>query len=508
MCGIVACFGELRDGDVDRLLRARERMTHRGPDDAGATIETRAALGHRRLSIIDVEGGRQPLRASGRSRALVCNGEIYNHRALRRQLEVRYDFATRSDSEVILPLAEADDESWIADLDGMFAFVLTDGHGLLAARDPLGIKPLYLGEDGDGRLWFASEIKALRGLCERVHEFPAGHRYTESGGFERWYRPSWTSPSSAGRAAHGAVAPALERAVVKRLMSEVPLGVFLSGGLDSSLIAALARPHVDHLQSFSVGLDGAPDLEAAREVARALGTHHRELRYTERDLAGALEEVIFHLESYDPSLIRSALPCFFVSRLAAEHVKVVLTGEGADEAFAGYRYFAEVSDPEALHRESVRLLGGLHHMNLQRVDRMTMAHGLEARVPFLDTGFLDVAMALDPREKLHRPGRREKWLLRREFEGRLPRSILWREKAEFAQGCGSEASLVEHAEATVSDRDLARAAALFPHDPPATKEELLYRRIFEDLFPDGSAQETVGRWRGAFPPQQEVAFDA
>lgn len=508
MCGIVACYGELRESDLDRLLRARERMRHRGPDDAGATVEGRAALGHRRLSIIDLARGRQPLRAHGRGRALVCNGEIYNHRALRRELEARYGFETRSDSEVILPLADAEDGDWIERLDGMFAFVLTDGRGLLAARDPLGIKPLYLGEDGGGRLWFASEIKALSGVCERIHEFPAGHRYTGSGGFERWYRPAWTSPPRAPGAGDGAVAPTLERAVVKRLGADVPLGVFLSGGLDSSLIAALARPHVDSLESFSVGLDGAPDLEAARQVARALGTRHRELRYTERDLAGALEEVIFHLESYDASLIRSALPCFFVSRLAAEHVKVVLTGEGADEAFAGYRYFSNVSDPGTLHRESVRLLGDLHHMNLQRVDRMTMAHGLEARVPFLDTAFLDVAMAIDPREKLHRRGRPEKWLLRRAFEGRLPHAILWRGKAEFAQGCGSEASLLGHAETAVSDGDLSRAAMLFPYDPPATKEELLYRRIFEGLFPDGSARETVGRWRGAFPPQQEEAFDA
>jgi asparagine synthase (glutamine-hydrolysing) len=294
------------------------------------------------------------------------------------------------------------------------------------------------------------------------------------------------------------IAERLEAAVVKRLMSDVPVGVFLSGGLDSSIIAALMRRHVDELHSFSVGIEGSADLEAARVVARQLDTRHHEIVFTPRQAVDALEDVIVHLESFDPALIRSAIPCYFVSKLASEHVKVVLSGEGADEVFAGYDYFGETRDAAALHNEAVRLLAGLHNLNLQRVDRMTMAHGLEGRVPFLDPEFLDVAMAIDPEQKLHAPRKREKWLLRTAFQRVLPDEILWRPKQEFAQGCGSEWTLRDHCEAVVSDTDLIHAETLFPKDTPTTKEALYYRRTFERMYPGEAARRAVGRWRGAF----------
>jgi asparagine synthase (glutamine-hydrolysing) len=380
----------------------------------------------------------------------------------------------------------------------MFAFVLTDGEHVLAGRDPLGIKPLYLGGDPNGGLWFASELKALPGICVNVREFPPGCLYTREGGFRRYFRPQWVEPPREPRPTEPhAIAEQLERAVAKRLMSDVPVGVFLSGGLDSSLIAALVRRHVDSLHSFSVGLDGSSDVLAARAVAQRLGTHHHEYTYTPAEAVNVVETVIAHLESYDPALLRSAVPCYFVSKLAAEHVKVILTGEGSDEAFAGYLYFDGVGNASALHHETVRLLTGLRNMNLQRVDRMTMAHSLEGRVPFLDIEFLDLVMAIDPADKVHRPECPEKWLLRSAFEGALPDTILWRRKQEFAQGCGSEWTLKEHCDAVVSDAAFAQASECFPADTPTTKEAFHYRRIFEGMFPGAAARSTVGRWRGA-----------
>jgi asparagine synthase (glutamine-hydrolysing) len=287
----------------------------------------------------------------------------------------------------------------------------------------------------------------------------------------------------------------LDAAVVKRLMSDVPLGVFLSGGLDSSIVAALVSERLGPIETFAVGLAGSPDLAAARCVAQALGTRHRECVYTPHDVAAVLETVIYHLESYDPALIRSAVPCYLLARLAAETVKVVLTGEGADELFGGYAYFAGVEDPRQFHRECVSLLLNLHGMNLQRVDRMTMAHGLEGRVPFLDTDFVAWCMSLDPRLKLWSPGTLEKGLLREAFRAMLPAEIVARRKLEFSAGSGVEVLLAQHAEQLVTDRDLSRARAHFTVDPPGTKEEVLYRRIFDEFFPGRWPQANVQRWR-------------
>jgi asparagine synthase (glutamine-hydrolysing) len=328
-------------------------------------------------------------------------------------------------------------------------------------------------------------------------ELPPGSLVTEEGVVQRWFIPPWSEPpADAGPPEPRALVQKLGAAVTKRMMSDVPLGVFLSGGLDSSVIAALVRRQLPELHSFAVGLDGSPDLLAARRVAEHLGTRHHECVYTPEEAVRVLPTVIAHLESYDPALIRSAVPCYFVSRLTSDHVKVVLTGEGADEAFAGYRHFTGIGDPAALHRECVRLLFGLHNMNLQRVDRMTMAHGLEGRVPFLDVEFLTWAMGLDPVEKLHGSSRPEKWLLRRACEDLLPAEIAWRRKQEFAEGCGSEGVLKDHSEHALTGADLARAGELFPLDTPTTKEALLYRRLFEEMFPGEAHRRTVGRWRG------------
>jgi asparagine synthase (glutamine-hydrolysing) len=503
MCGFAAYVGPGATARAGEVGRRADRLRHRGPDAAGYWGSSGAALAHRRLSIIDVAGGAQPLLAEDGRLALVCNGEIYNHRRLRAGLEGRHRFHTRSDSEVILHLYEEGGAACVEALDGMFAFVLTDGDHVLAARDPLGIKPLYVGRDGPG-FWFASELKSVPPRCTELAELPPGSCMTEEGVARPWFTPGWLEPRRSGEPPDGRLlAERLTGAVSKRLMSDVPLGVFLSGGLDSSVVAALVRREIPVLHSFAVGLEGSPDLLAARRVAAHLRTVHHEYVYTPREAAGVLRDVVSHLESYDAALIRSAVPCYFVSRIASEYVKVVLTGEGSDEAFAGYRYFAAMTDPAALHRECARLLAGLHNMNLQRVDRMTMAHGLEGRVPFLDVDFLALAMALDPAEKIHRAGRPEKWLLRRAFEHLLPADIVWRTKQEFAQGCGSERVLTAHGEGAVTDADFSHASAWFPDDPPATKEAFLYRRLFEEMFPGEAPRRTVGRWRGAAPSNDE-----
>lgn len=501
MCGIVASVGPAPLADLAFVEDLAHRLRHRGPDDAGVVAARDHVLAHTRLSIIDVAGGHQPLLGADGRTVLVCNGEIYNHRRLRDSLSRPYSFRTRSDSEVILALYAENGPDCVRRLEGMFAFVLTDGERVLAARDPLGIKPLYVGRDGEGRLWFASEVKALMGVCEEFEAFPPGYSYSTEHGFQCWYQPQWRDPRPEWRpVTPDQIRAALEKAVQKRMMSDVPFGCFLSGGLDSSTIAALMRPHVDELHTFAVGLHGSPDVEAARVVARHLGTRHHEYIYTQNEAVEALETVVYHLESDDPALVRSAIPCYFVSKLAAEHVKVVLSGEGADEAFAGYQYFARIAEPMSLHRECVRLLNGLHNINLQRVDRMTMAHGLEGRVPFLDVEFLEMAMAIHPREKLHHNGRKEKHLLRQAVDQLLPESIVWRTKREFAQGAGSEWTLRDYCAHHVSTAELVRARQQFKEDAPLDKESYFYRRIFETLFPGHAARATVGRWQGALKP--------
>lgn len=499
MCGFVAYVGMEGPAHLTAVRELAELVCHRGPDDAAAVSTERVALAHRRLSIIDVAGGRQPLANETGDVLCVCNGEIYNHQELRSRLLGAHRFRTSSDSEVIVHLYEELGPACVRELDGMFAFVISDGSRFLAARDPFGIKPLYYARDAvtDG-FWFASELKALPKDCRDVQEFPPGALMTQQG-LRRWFVPEWSVSETIPEPEEPrAIRTALERAVTKRLMSDVPLGVFLSGGLDSSVIAALVARAVPHVHTFAVGLDGSPDLAAARHAAEHIGSTHHEYVYTPQEAEAAVPKVIEYLESYDPALIESAVPCYFVSKLAAEHVKVVLSGEGADEVFAGYGYFSEIRDPHALHRECARLLLGLHNMNLQRVDRMTMAHALEGRVPFLDVDFVASAMRIDPTLKTtgERP---EKWLLRRAVSDLLPTEITWRTKQEFAHGSGSAKVLFEHAEQSVGDADFARRRVLFPDDTPTTKHGFAYRRLFEERFPGEERRKTVGRWHGRAP---------
>ena len=494
MCGILGVFGSGSSNRYD-LPSMLSTLAHRGPDDTGIVEEDRLVLGHRRLSIMDVEGGHQPLRAAAEKLYAICNGEIYNYRELQIRHAQSYPFRTRGDSEILLPLYQKLGTQMTRHLDGMFSFVLSDGKDCMAARDRIGIKPLYYGRAGDC-IFFSSEIKALVDRAEKIQEFPSSHYYHHSqGGFFPYYQlPESPSFMADLEMVLEKIRHTLSRSVQKRLMSDVPVGIFLSGGLDSSIIAALMKEHLSELHSFSVGLPQSRDLKAARLVAEHLGTIHHEYTYSPEEMQAVLSEVIYYLESYDPALVRSAIPCYIVSKLASQYVKVVLTGEGADELFTGYSYFADYDDSRALHQESVSILKGLHHLNLQRVDRMTMAHGLEGRVPFLDTDFIELSLSIDPALKLHQTFGIEKWLLRKAFEDKLPQEIVWRDKMEFAQGCASSGVLEERAGATIAEQELreARQQGL----ALSSREELLYYRIFQKHFPHPDAASLIGRWEG------------
>jgi len=483
MCGIATIRGRTAPDTVRTIL---ESLDHRGPDGRGYHLHEAvppATLGHTRLAIIDPDGGGQPLIDPASGTSLVCNGMIYNDRALRAEL-AHHAYLTASDSESVLRGFLEWGMDVVRRLDGMFAFVLigADGHAF-AARDPLGIKPLYWGRVGDD-LAFASEIKALARVTTDVHEFPPGCAWDSRNGLRRYHDvpESAVTLTDEGEAIDR-TRDTLEAAVVKRLRSDVPLGAFLSGGLDSSVIAAIARHHVDELHTFAVGLAGSSDLVAARCVARHLDTVHHEYVIEPDEVLEALPGVLHHLESHDRDLVRSAVPSWFVARLAAERVKVVLTGEGADELFAGYGYHAGYTDDAALQAETRRSLQSMHDINLQRVDRMTMAHGLEARVPFLDTAMLDLAMRVPARLKRRAgaPDNGSKWVLRKAFEDWLPEEIVWRDKLQFDEGSGFADHLSGHAEAQAKAGRLPEAVR-----EGRTREEALYRRIQSQALPSGS----------------------
>lgn len=460
---------------IQYMLRSQR---HRGPDGQGLQPinEGKAVLGHCRLAIIDPEGGEQPLETRDGSWSLIANGMIYNDRELRADLTAA-PYRTGSDSESILHLVMRHGPQAVSRLDGMFAFVLANGTRLIAARDPIGIKPLYYGEK-DGILAFASEAKALLAHCDSIREFPPGAVFDSASGWHRYYEVPDAAPAAWGEAdAVAALRETIERAVVKRLRSDVPFGALLSGGLDSSIIAALAARHVEKLKTFAVGFEGSADLAAARRVARHIGSDHRELILNPDEAIEALPQILYHLESFDQDLVRSAVPCYFVSRLAAEHVKVVLTGEGADELFAGYRYYREIEDADALHTELRDSVTRMHNINLQRVDRMSMAHGLEARVPFLDRDVIALGLNLpvDIRLKNGPDGPIEKWILRKAFEDLLPRDIVWRTKVQFDEGSGA-AGFLETALGAARDG----ATAARRHGRSA--EEARYRKILADQY--------------------------
>lgn len=491
MCGIAVATGA--DGGV-AVRKMMDQIHHRGPDGEGLASTGSITLGHVRLAILDLAGGAQPI-ANERGDLLVAfNGEIYNHLALRQPIEGRHLFRTRSDTEVLLHLYEEEGEDMLHRLDGMFAIALAGPHGLLLARDPLGIKPLYYGRRGDA-FYAASELKAFPATDE-IKMLPAGHAMLV--GSEPWrfaapFPPAEPLISPPLPEILQEIRRRLEQAVVKRLMGDVPVGVYLSGGLDSSLIAAMMRPHAVTLHSFTAGIAGAPDLAAARKVAEILGTEHHELIYTAADVERAVPEVIRHLESFDAPLVRSAIPMHFVSKLVAEHVKVVLSGEGADELFAGYAYLAQLGGGVRLKQELADIVVCLQDTNLQRADRISMAHGLEARVPFLDLGLVRYVSRL-PADLLEpRKGRMEKWLLREACCGLLPPEIIHRKKMKFSEGAGSS-DVVAHLVRGVID------ATEFEHEKKVadnlvlrSPEELYYYRIWRESMASHISPALVGR---------------
>ncbi|MFZ5815591.1 MAG: asparagine synthase B [Bacillota bacterium] len=504
MCGIAGILGRADRATVERML---DQQKHRGPD--GRNIWTSPAgftMGHDRLAIVDVEGGAQPLSNEDGTLWLAMNGEIYNHMALRSQLEGRHTFKTRSDSEVVLHLFEEYGPDCIKRLDGMFAIAIWGpAVGLFLARDPLGIKGLYWGRDEAGHLYFASEIKALVNEVPYVHEFPNGHYWHVGDSMVQYDAvPRPAMHLSEVETALDRLDETLTKAVVKRLMADVPVGCFLSGGLDSSLIAAIMRQHVSgEMHTFSVGLEGSEDLINARRVAADLGTIHHERVLTEREIITALPQVIDSLESCDPALVRSAIPTYFVSEMAARHVKVVLSGEGADELFAGYHYLTEFEpDWAALSSELHHITSGLHNSNLQRVDRMTMAHGLEGRVPFLDRAMLDLAFQMAPGLKRYRG--EGKWILRKVAERYLSPAIVWRKKEKFAIGTGIGPLLQSYATGAVAEEQMAAERSL-SGEPFRAKEEYLYWTLFKERYGREDVLSCMGRSRSLNPGERWVS---
>jgi len=490
MCGICGYFGRIIPDDPLPL----EKLSHRGPDGRGETMGPGYRFGHTRLAIIDVAGGGQPMYNEDGTVCITFNGEIYNYRALREGLRGKHVFRTESDTEVIVHLYEEEGPAGLKKLDGMFALAIAAPGTAIMVRDPLGIKPLYYRVDEDG-IRFASEIKAFPS-AEGLEEFPPGHLFRADRGLEPYYElPQYYREDLDWPQALGELRRRLARAVEKRLMSDVPLGTFLSGGLDSSLISALAKEAKEELHTFSVTLGDSPDRHYAAMASRYLGTIHHEYVLTPEEMWAALPEVIYHLESFDRSLVRSAVPNYFLAKLASEHVKVVLTGEGADELFAGYAYLDRFPGWDDLHRELHAITAALHNTNLQRVDRMTMAHGLEGRVPFLDREVVAWGLSIPPWFKKDRRRNLAKWCLRAAFSGTglLPEEIIWRGKEKFAEGTGVAAILAAMAEERVRDADYGREIAL--GIPLRSKEEYYYFQIFRSYFGRGRAVELVGRSR-------------
>jgi len=501
MCGIFVSMGEIEKSQMDEVLQL---LHHRGPDEGKSVVTDRVHLGHRRLSIIGLDDGIQPIHNAEKDQWIVCNGEIYNFESIKSELESKTSFLTQSDSEVVLKLIESEDAKAIDQLDGMFAFFIADerNDSFIVARDPLGIKPLYYGLDQGGQYVFSSELKAIERFVHQPEEFPHGHYFTPEEGFVCYRHvqapKSMFNEESLVRV-NQSIRETMEKAVKKRLLADVEVGVLLSGGLDSSLIAAIAkRYHKGQypLKSFCVGAEGSADVINARKVAEAIGTDHYEYIYTQEELVAAVEDVIYHLESYEPSLVRSAIPNYFVSKLASKHVKVILSGEGADELFAGYAYMERFQDTSSLNKEIIRILNTLHHVNLQRADRMSMAHSLELRVPFLDMEVVENALKIPAGLKIHKKDRMEKWLLRKSFDGVLPDEVLWRKKAEFSEGSGALDLLDAHAEESITDNELIRLQETAPVEI-RSKQEAFYYRIFKKHFPCENMLQTVGKWATA-----------
>lgn len=515
MCGIVAIFNirqqtaELRQ----KALQMSRKIRHRGPDWSGIYCGGSAILAHERLAIVDPESGRQPLMSPDGKVALAVNGEIYNHRDIRRRYAGRYAFMTGSDCEVILALWRDKGPALVDELSGIFAFALYDEQTdeFLIARDPIGVIPLYMGTDDDGTVYVASELKALEGFCKQYEAFPPGHYYySRDGHAKQYYKRDWADYDAVkdNGADTEELRQALEQTVRRQLMSDVPYGVLLSGGLDSSVISAVARKFSatrvesggrdeawwPRLHSFAVGLRGAPDLAKARLVADHIGTVHHEINYTLQEGIDALSDVIYFTETYDVTTVRASTPMYLLARfIRSMGIKMVLSGEGADEVFGGYLYFHKAPTPRAFHEETVRKLSRLHQYDCLRANKSLAAWGVEGRVPFLDKEFLDVAMRLNPKAKMC-PGRQiEKRVLREAFADLLPDEVAWRQKEQFSDGVGYSwiDTLRGMAETAVTDSQMSRAAERFAVNPPRSKEEYMYREMFESHFPSRSAALTV-----------------
>lgn len=515
MCGIVSIFNikeqtpELRK----KALAMSKKIRHRGPDWSGIYCGKSAILCHERLSIVDPQSGKQPLFAPDNKQVLAVNGEIYNHQDIRKQYAGKYQFQTGSDCEVILALYRDKGINFLEDLNGIYAFALYDeaNDDFLIARDPIGVIPLYIGHDKDGTIYCASELKALEGFCDEYEPFLPGHYYRGSEGkMVKWYKRDWESYDNVkdNGASVNDVHDALEAAVKRQLMSDVPYGVLLSGGLDSSVISAIAKKYAAHrietnstqaawwpqLHSFAVGLKGAPDLAKAKEVADFIGTVHHEINYTIQEGLDAVRDVIYFIETYDVTTVRASTPMYLLARvIKSMGIKMVLSGEGADEVFGGYLYFHKAPNARAFHEETVRKLSKLHLYDCLRANKSLSAWGVEGRVPFLDKDFLDVAMRLSPEAKMC-PGKTiEKKIVREAFADMLPEDVAWRQKEQFSDGVGY--SWIDTLKAVtaqaVTDKQMAHAAERFPINTPMNKEEYYYRSIFEEYFPSESAARSV-----------------
>ena len=515
MCGIVAILNvkEQTQQLRQKALRMSQKIRHRGPDWSGIYCGGSAILAHERLSIVDPESGGQPLFSPDRRQVLAVNGEIYNHQDIRRQFAGKYDFQTGSDCEVILALYREKGIDFLEDLSGIFAFVLYDEEKdtFLIARDPIGVIPLYIGYDDDGTVYVASELKALEGQCQRYEPFLPGHYYwSGEGQMHRYYHRDWMSYDAVkdSGASSEDIRQALRAAVKRQLMSDVPYGVLLSGGLDSSVISAVAERYSEmriednsqtkaywpRLHSFAVGLKGAPDLAKARLVADHIGTVHHEINYTIQEGLDALRDVIYFIETYDVTTVRASTPMYLLARvIKSMGIKMVLSGEGADEIFGGYLYFHKAPDAKAFHEETVRKLSKLHLYDCLRANKSLSAWGVEGRVPFLDKEFLDVAMRTNPQAKMCPGKTMEKHIVREAFSDMLPEEIVWRQKEQFSDGVGYSwiDTLKKMTSEAVSDEQMVHAAERFPINPPKNKEEYYYRSIFAEHFPSDSAARSV-----------------
>ena len=515
MCGIVCAF-ELKQTSKKlrpQLLKMAKLIRHRGPDWSGIYSNNKVIMAHERLAIVDPTSGKQPLLSKDKNLVLAANGEIYNHLELRQQFEDYYQFQTKSDCEVILALYKQKGASFLNELNGIFGFALYDNANdtYLIARDHMGIIPLYMGWDQDGTFYVASELKALEGVCSKIELFPPGH-YLDSkvGEIKSWYKRDWMEYDMVkeNETDIKLLRTALEEAVHRQLMSDVPYGVLLSGGLDSSITSAIAKKYAEkriesddkdaawwpQLHSFATGLENSPDLVAAQKVADHLGTIHHEIKFTIQEGIDAIRDVIYHLETYDITTIRASTPMYLMARaIKAMGIKMVLSGEGADEIFGGYLYFHKAPSAKEFHEETVRKLDKLHMYDCLRANKSLAAWGIEGRVPFLDKAFMDIAMNINPSDKMINGERMEKWILRKAFEDLLPKSVAWRQKEQFSDGVGYSwiDTLKKLVEKEVTDKQLANAHLKFPIQPPTSKEEFYYRSIFTEHFPSDAAAKSV-----------------